>query len=154
MAGYIEPPLNQNADKLVVIVERQKNKNMTTKEKDEALRSVLRRVQRMWIEKKGLTIFLVSDDADWLVIMQCLQDHGLFASGKKRPPLKAFVKWVQENQIAQLLTICDDYYLSMASRKLHGARYPWDNVEWNPHVLVRWRKLYKILDQKLTELTM
>ncbi len=119
-------------------------------ERIEALRSVLCSIQKMRKVKNGLTIFLVSDDSDWLVIMQCLQNHGLFRQSS-RPPLKNFVDWMASTQIPQYLTICNQYYMSMASRELKGARYPWRDVTWNPHMLVRWRALYHILDRKLTE---
>ena len=117
------------------------------------MRDMLVRVQRMRKVEKELTIYLVSDDADWLAILQWMQDHGLFASGQKRPPLKAFVAWVEENQIPQLLTICNSYYMSMANRELHGARYPWKEItDWYPNMLKRWRALYQILNKKYSEL--
>ena len=75
---------------------------------DEALREVLHKVQWMRkIVKTDIKVFLVTEDWDWLVIMQCLQDHGLFKLNPKRPPLKAFEEWVRENKVPQLLTICD-----------------------------------------------
>ena len=122
---------------------------MTTTQ-TETLRSVLCRIQKMHKTKNDLTIYLVCDDSDWLVIMQCLQDHGLFRQSS-RPPLKEFVGWMASAQIPQYLTICEPYYMSMASRELKGARYPWRGVTWNPRMLVRWRALYQILDRKLTE---
>ena len=118
---------------------------------NETLRGILESVQRMRREENGLTIFLVWDEKDWLVIMQCLQDHGLFKSNPKRPPLKAFEEWVRENQVPQLLTFCDAEEMSLASENLNGARYPWKGVTWKPSILVRWRALYRILSNKLME---
>lgn len=40
-----------------------------TKDQIEALRSVLCRIQKMRKVENGLTIFLVWDEKDWLVIM-------------------------------------------------------------------------------------
>lgn len=124
---------------------------MTTTINIDALRSVLGSTQRVRKIKNGLTIFLVSDDSDWLVIMQCLQDHGLFKYPKKRPPLAAFEKWVRETGMPQTLTICNVYDMSMASRELHGARYPWKDVTCHPEMLRRWRALYQILEKRLSE---
>ncbi len=125
---------------------------MKEKERIDALRSVLGSIQRMRKVKNGLTIFLVSDDSDWLVIMQCLQDHGLFKYPKKRPPLTAFEKWVRETNMPQTLTICNAYDMSMASRELRGVRYPWNGVAFEQEMLPRWRALYQILDKRLSEI--
>jgi len=126
-----------------------KTKTVMTKDQIEALRSVLCRIQKMRKVENGLTIFLVWDEKDWLVIMQCLQDHGLFKSNPKRPPLKAFAEWVQENHVPQLLAECNADEMSLASENLKGERYPWKGVTWKPSILVRWRALYAKLSKML-----
>lgn len=109
---------------------------------------VLTRVQRMHL-KNGM--FLVTEDWDWLVVMQCLQDHGLFKSNPKRMPLKAFVEWMEQQHVPQLFTTCSANEMSLACRELDGARYPWTDESWEPYVLIRWRLLYRHLDKMLTE---
>ncbi len=96
--------------------------------------------------------YLVWEDWDWLVILQCLQDHNLFRSNPQRPPLKAFQRWVNDNQFPQLLAHCSAESMSYVHRKFNGARYPWNNVKWQPAVLRRWRLLYRHLDKLLNEL--
>lgn len=46
-----------------------KTQTVMTKDQIEALRSVLCRIQKMRKVENGLTIFLVWDEKDWLVIM-------------------------------------------------------------------------------------
>ena len=122
-----------------------------TEHQIEALRSVLSRVQRMYIEKDGLKIFLLWADEDWLVVMQCLQDHGLFKTTPQRPPLKAFERWVQEMAIPLYESECLADEMTLANAPLRGERYPWKSNAWKPFVLVRWRKLYKVLSKLLEE---
>ena len=118
---------------------------------DEQLCEVLERVQRMRkIVKTDIKVFLVTEDWDWLVIMQCMQDHGLFKVNPERMPYTDFETWM--SRMPQYLSECSAIKLARAGRTLHYARYPWKGVEWNPHVLVRWRALYQILSRLLDEL--
>ena len=118
---------------------------------DEALREVLVWLQRMRkVVKTDIKVFLVTEDWDWLVIMECLQDHGMFKVNPERMPYAEFETWMQ--QMPQYLSECSAIKLARAGRTLHNARYPWKGVDWNPHVLVRWRALYQILSRLLDEL--
>jgi len=118
---------------------------------DEQLCEVLERLQRMRkIVKTDIKVFLVTEDWDWLVIMECLQDHGMFKVNPERMPYAEFETWMQ--QMPQYLSECSAIKLARAGRTLHNARYPWKGVDWNPHVLVRWRALYQILSRLLDEL--
>ena len=109
---------------------------------------VLTYVQELYIQD---ALFLITEDWDWLVVLQCLQDHGLFKSNPKRLPLSAFEAWMQENNVPQFIAKCSVQEMSLASRELKGERYPWSETHWEQDVLVRWRYLYQILDEKLTE---
>ena len=119
---------------------------------DEQLREVLRHLQRMRkIVRGDIKAFLVAEDWDWLVIMECLQDHGMFVSYPDRMPFKAFETWMQ--QMPQYLSECHARNMGRVYNNiLSGARYPWKDVQWYPWVLRRWRALYQILDRMLTEL--
>jgi len=106
-------------------------------------------------EKDGLTIFLMWDFADWIVLMEVLQDHGLFKMTPQRPPFARFEAWVEETKmpmgLAEPYGEGMTYFMSKAYRDIHGARYPWRDVTWCPDMMKRWRALYQNLDRKLTE---
>ena len=115
----------------------------------ETLDHVLERIQRMYIPERFI---LVWEDWDWIVVLQCMQDHGLFKSNPKRPPFMAFEQWLERNNVPQLLAHCSERNLRYVNKKIRGARYPWKDVAWEPHVLKRWRVLYRTLDKMFTEL--
>ena len=118
---------------------------------DEQLRDVLHHLQRMRkIVKEDIKVFLVTEDWDWLVIMECLQDHGMFKSYTERMPFTDFEIWMR--QMPQYLSECRARNMGRVYNILSGARYPWRDVDWYPCVLRRWRSLYRILDRMLTEL--
>ena len=96
--------------------------------------------------------YLIWEDWDWFIVLQCLQDHRLFKSNPKRPPIKAFVQWLNDNSVPQLRTHFDPYQFSLVSRKLCGKRYPWNDADWNPSILRRWRVLYVQLSKILSHL--
>ena len=153
MSGHSHTELAQN------FVEMKKAKSVSLKcecvtrveVSDEQLRDVLHHLQRMRkIVKEDIKVFLVTEDWDWLVIMECLQDHGMFKVNPERMPYAEFETWMQ--QMPQYLSECSAIKLARAGRTLHYARYPWNDVDWNPHVLVRWRALYRILSRQLEEL--
>lgn len=113
------------------------------------LTCVLTRIQLCYIPD---SIFLVTEDWDWFVVLQCLQDHHFFKSNPKRPPIKAFVQWLNDNGVPQLRTHFDPYQLSIVSRRLHDERFPWNDADWNPSILRRWRVLYVQLSKILSHL--
>ena len=96
--------------------------------------------------------YLIWEDWDWFVVLQCLQDHHLFKSNPKRPPIKAFVQWLNDNGVPQLRTHFNPYQLSLASRQLRDERFPWSNTACSPSILRRWRVLYKQLSNMLQPL--
>lgn len=104
---------------------------------------VIERVQRMY-KKDGL--FYVTEDRDWLVVMQWMQDHGLFQSNPERPPMAKFAHWVDEH-VTCYLTSCNRPAMSIAFQALEGARYPWKGTQMSENILVRWRKLYLLLNK-------
>ena len=116
----------------------------------ETLDHVLERIQRMYIPERFI---LVWEDWDWLVVLQCMQDHGLFKSNPKRPPLGAVIQWLEEHNIPQHLAHASVYEMSLANRNIRNARYPWADVAWEPHVLHRWRILYRHLSKMLLEIS-
>ena len=153
MSGHSHTELAQN------FVEMKKAKTISLKcecvnrieVSDEQLRDVLHHLQRMRkIVKEDIKVFLVTEDWDWLVIMECLQDHGMFKVTPERMPYADFETWMR--QMPQYLSECSAIKLARAGRTLHYARYPWNDVDWNPQVLVRWRALYRILSRQLEEL--
>lgn len=113
------------------------------------LTRTLTRIQICYIPD---STFLVTEDWDWFVVLQCLQDHHLFKSNPKRPPIKAFVQWLNDNGVPQLRTHFNPYQLSLASRQLRDERFPWSNTACNPSILRRWRILYKQLSNMLQPL--
>jgi len=118
---------------------------------DELLVAILTRIQRMHVPKFDDCVLMV-EDWDWLVVLQCLQDHGLFKSNPKRPPLSAFAAWVNQHNIQQRLAHCSVREMSTANTGIRNARYPWTGITWEPNVLVRWRLLYRTLDTMLSNL--
>lgn len=124
------------------------NPEMQPYTQEQILVAILSRIQRMHV---GLYT-LMSEHWDWLVVLQCLQDHNLFKSNPKRPPLAAFDQWLRQQNIPQLLAHCSVYEMSLANRNIRNARYPWANVTWEPYVLQRWRVLYRTLSKLLTEM--
>ena len=94
---------------------------------------------------------LMSEHWDWLVVLQCMQDHGLFKSNPQRPPFAAFEQWLRQQQVPQRIAHYSVRNLTYANNKIAGARYPWTNVQWEPHVLKRWRITYATLAQMLTQ---
>ena len=113
---------------------------MKEKERIDALRSVLDHLQRMHNAKR----MLVADDWDWLVIMQCLQDQGLFKTNPRREPFAAFEAWITNNNMPQYLSQCSAWKMSKAHRAIQTKRYPWKDVTWNPYMLERWRHVYRV----------
>ena len=116
---------------------------------DDYLVAILTRIQRMHVPDR---YFLMCEHWDWLVVLQCLQDHNLFKSNPKRPPLAAFDKWLHDHDVPQLLAHCSVYEMSLASRRIRNARYPWADVTWEPYVVDRWHMLYRTLSQMLSEI--
>ena len=110
------------------------------------LTRTLTRIQICYIPD---STFLIWEDWDWFVVLQCLQDHHLFKSNPKRPPIKAFVQWLNDNGVPQLRTHFNPYQLSLASRQLRDERFPWSKTACNPSILRRWRVLYKQLSNML-----
>ena len=117
--------------------------------KTETLTEVLERIQRMWVRDQFI---LMGEDWDWLVVLQCLQDHHLFKSNLQRPPLSAFVKWMHALDVKEELAHCSMRKMSYANNMINGARYPWTGVKWEPYVLQRWRVLYDTLNRLLYEM--
>ena len=115
--------------------------------KTESLTDVLARIQGMHTEYYTL----MSEHWDWLVVLQCMQDHGLFKSNKKRPPFAAFEQWLSQQHVPQHIAHCSVRNLTYANKMIAGARYPWTNVAWEPHVLKRWRVTYAALAKMLTQ---
>lgn len=131
------------------------NQNETARSgKTETLTEVLERIQRMRVKRAILNNAcpLIIEDWDWLVVLQCLQDHNLFKSNPKRPPLLSFELWMREHNIPQYATKCTMRSMSRANNHIAGARYPWTDVTWEPHILQRWRKLYCTLSKMLYEM--
>ena len=115
---------------------------------DDYLVAILTRIQRMLTPD----YVLVTEDWDWIVVLQCMQDRGMFKSNPVRPPLAAFNLWLKTHEVPQLLAHCSVRNLTYVNNKIAGARYPWTNVQWEPFVLKRWRVLYYNLDKMLAEL--
>jgi hypothetical protein len=116
--------------------------------KKETLREVLERIQRMQVPD----YLLMEDHGDWLVVLQCMQDRNLFKNNPQRPPLAAFEQWLRKQNVPQLMAHCSVRNLIYTNKKIKGARYPWAGVVWEPHVIKRWRVLYKTLDKMLAEI--
>ena len=117
--------------------------------KTETLEQVLERIQRMWVPNR---MILVCEDWDWLVVLQCLQDHQLFKTNPQRPPLSEFERWIHTHAVKEELAHCAMRKMSYANNMIGGARYPWTGVTWEPYVLERWRILYQTLSRMLYEM--
>ena len=117
--------------------------------KTETLEQVLTCIQRMQTE----WYILMREHWDWLVVLQCMQDHNLFTSHPQRMPLTEFEAWLRTHNVPQLLAHCSKRTMSYANDAIHGARYPWNDVDWNYAVLERWRFLYRTLDSMLQNVT-
>lgn len=117
---------------------------------DKVLVAILTRIQRMQVPDRYI---LMCEHWDWLVVLQCMQDNGLFKTNPQRMPLTEFERWLQANNVPQMLAICTKRTMSYANDAIHGARYPWTDVDWNPHVLERWQCLYRTLETMLQNVT-
>ena len=117
--------------------------------KTESLTEVLEHIQRMWVRDRFI---LMGEDWDWLVVLQCLQDHHLFKTNPQRPPLSEFERWLHAHGVKEELAHCAMRKMSYANNMIGGARYPWTDVTWEPYVLVRWRVLYQTLSRLLYEM--
>lgn len=115
--------------------------------KTESIKEVLTRIQHA---RARNSYFLMIEDRDWLVVLQCMQDHHLFKSNPKRPPLKSFREWLEKEGIEQYFARCIVREMSDANKSINGARYPWDDAHLEPCVLERWRGLYRALDRRLS----
>lgn len=115
-----------------------------TETKEQVLQ-VLTRIQRFYIKHDLGQLWLVWENWDWLVIMQWLQDNGLFKNNPMRPPLKAFEEWLNENNVPHVRCKYTAYELSLAHRRIGGARYPWNEVKVDLGMIWRWRVLYRYL---------
>ena len=110
---------------------------------------VLTRVQR---RHRADGAFLVWEDRDWLVVLQWMQDYGLFKINPERPPFAEFAHWVDAN-VSLYLTECSRPAMSVAYKALNGARYPWKNTQMSPNILFRWRAMYQILNKLWEEVS-
>ena len=115
---------------------------------DQILAAILTRIQAMYVGD----IVLMSSNEDWLIVLQCLQDHGFFKSNPKRPPFAAFIQWLEQNNIPQFIAQCSVRNLTYVNNKIAGARHPWKDVTWEPYILKRWRILYFNLAHMLKQL--
>jgi|GEM_PF-2955037 len=112
----------------------------------ERLVAILARIQHMRVPDHYI---LMSENWDWLVVLQCLQDHGLFKTNPQRPPFTDFNHWCHQANIPEVRTKRKMRTMSHVNSKLKGARYPWTDTKWHPQVLARWRVLYQTLDHML-----
>lgn len=119
--------------------------------KTESLAEVLERIQHMRATQSKNV--LMAEDWDWLVVLQCLQENHLFKFNPRRPPLHAFVQWLQENNIPQPIARYQVRSMSYANTAIGNTRYPWTDVPWNRHVLERWQILYRTLHSMLQNVT-
>ena len=126
-----------------------KDQESARSEKTESLEQVLNRIQRMLVSDGYHHYFLMGDDWDWLVVLQCLQDNGHFKSHPRRPPFAEFVRWLTEHHVPHYYAHYNARKLSNAYKKIGGAVHPWTNVDLSPHMLLRWRDLYFNLDKML-----
>lgn len=115
--------------------------------KTETVTEVLRRIQLRRIPNR---YWLVCEEWDWLAILQCLQDNGLFKSNPSRPPFAAFERWLREMNVPEIGARYSAYEMSLAYRRIGGAHYPWTEVTVDLGMIRRWRVLYKDLTQLLS----
>ena len=128
-------------------MEKRTNKSAISSEEKEQMLQVLTRIQRFYVKDELGRMWLVWEAWDWLAIMQWLQDNGLFTNNPKRPPLKAFVTWLKANSVPCIQAHYNAYEMSLAHRRIDGARYPWDKVKVEPGMIRRWRILYNQLSR-------
>ena len=115
---------------------------------EQVLVAILTRLQGMHTE----WYTLMTEHWDWLVVLQCMQDHGFFKTNPTRPPFAAFEQWLRHHDVLQLRAHCSVRNLTYVNNKIAGARYPWTDVTWEPYVIERWRVTYYNLAKMLKEL--
>lgn len=116
---------------------------------EDVLAAILTRIQLMQVSDSYHHYFLMGDDWDWLVVLQCLQANGLFTSHPNRPPFTEFERWLTEHHVPHYYAHYNARKLSNAHSRIGGALYPWTGVDLSPHMLLRWRDLYFNLDKML-----
>ena len=87
--------------------------------KTESIKEVLTRIQHA---RARNSYFLMIEDRDWLVVLQCMQDHHLFKSNPKRPPLSAFRQWLEKEEIEQYFAQCIVREMSDANKLINGEK--------------------------------
>jgi len=95
---------------------------------------------------------LMSEDWDWLVVMQTLIEQGLLPAPKQRPPFAAFLSFLSTHHVrTYLANIPSKDAISRVYLHINGASYPWADVSWNEiqNTLPRWRKLHDTLVRSL-----
>lgn len=125
---------------------------LETMTQDEKLAIALEHIQIVLTKND---YFLLWEDWDWLVVLQCLQDHGLFQKNHKRMPLSAFVKKLEELNIRVYVAHYSMRSMSYANAKINNMRYPWDGCKTMPdYIIARWQRLYRLLQYIMTKLTL
>jgi len=103
-------------------------------------------------EQKEALFSLMSEDEDWLVVMQTLIEQGFLYAPEHRPPFSSFLSFVSKHNVRTYLTDLPSVStLSRLNSKLQGATYPWETVTDSSVVdmLPRWRMLHDILVDSL-----
>lgn len=124
---------------------------LETMTQDEKLASALNLIQRVY-GKDGL--FLMREDSDWLVVMQCLQDNGLFLKHTQRMPLTAFIKKLEALGVPQLWIHYSMRSMSYTNAKINGLRYPWEGCFMPNGIIKRWQELYRLVRWVLVKMTL
>lgn len=135
-----------------VVLKEDYASRLETMTQDEKLAIALEHIQILLTKND---YFLMCEDWDWLVVLQCLQDHGLFQKNPKRMPLTAFIKKLEELNIPVYGVPYDMRSMSYANTKINNMRYPWDGCKTMPdYIIARWQRLYRLLQYIMTELTL
>lgn len=127
-------------------------------EKEQVLQ-VLNKVQtraisiKPWCKEMEGEIRLLSEEGDWLVLLQWLQDKGFVQINPVRPPFMAFERWLRENEVTVFHIPYSAYRMSLAHRLVDGARYPWTTFKRQGYMgmIKRWCFLYEDLSRLMAK---
>lgn len=112
------------------------------------LRHCLDILQRMWFKPK--TVLLVTENADWYVIMCVLIREGYLQRTSKRPPYINFIKLLRELEVPLYITRPNKDILYRTNMRAGSIHSPWlHNQGTHPNRIPRWKAIDKTLVQLL-----
>lgn len=112
------------------------------------LRRCLDILQRCWY--KPQVALLITEDADWYVVMCVLIREGYLKKTANRVPYTAFIKMLRELDVVFYIARPNKDLLYRTTMRAGGIHSVWrQNTGTHPNRIARWKTIDKILVQLL-----